>query len=109
MHQQIWRESDAFEKEKKTGGMHQPMIGERQQRFDPQHLRMLLTNWVATSDKAFIELENPWLLKAFEYCNANSLIALKTGNTVRADIKKNYLAAQQLMIDRLKVIIKTNF
>lgn len=104
MHQKIWRESEAFEKEKVSeSGMIQSTIGERMQRFDPAILRELLTNWIATSDKAFIELENPWLLKAFEYANPKALIALKTANTVRSDIKQNYLDHQQLMIERLKV------
>jgi hypothetical protein len=104
MHQKIWRESEAFEKEKVSeSGMVQTTIGERMQRFDPAILRELLTNWIATSDKAFIELENPWLLKAFEYANPKALIALKTANTVRSDIKKNYLDHQQSMIERLKV------
>jgi hypothetical protein len=55
-----------------------------------------------------LELENPWLQKAFEYANQEALLSLKTANTVKSDIKKNYDAHQVQRISKLKVIFITN-
>lgn len=81
------------------------MLGERQDKFDPDILRGILTNWVTSSDQAFRQLENPWLLKAFEYSNPQTLLAIKTRNTVKADINKNYELHKDERIKALKVNI----
>ena len=119
MHQAVWRQTKFYQKKPELGmdpavpgsaasDKKQLRIGEPQEKWNPKHLRKLLTNWVASSDRAFIELENPWLLSAFEYANPNSLLALKTGNTVKADIKRNYEEHQAEMILELKVILLTH-
>jgi hypothetical protein len=81
------------------------MITERQDKFDPEVLRGILANYIATSDKSFLDLENPWLQKAFQYTNPQSLLALKAANTVKADIKKNYEGHKTDQIRLLKVNI----
>lgn len=110
MHQEVWlacqaaakEEEKAIAEEQKTGKT-QIKIGDRQTKFNHLALRSILTNWVSSSDRAFIELENPWLQKAFEYCNPQALLALKTGNTVKADIKRNFLEHEEERRLKLKV------
>lgn len=77
--------------------------------FDPVKLRQLITNWIVTSDQAFIELENCWLQRAFEYCNPKALEALVTGNTVKSDILKNNINHKEELIARISVMILFNF
>ena len=73
-------------------------------KFDHEILRKLLTNWVASSDHTFLELENPWLQKAFQFANQEALLSMKTANTVKNDIKKNYEEHKLQRIEKLKVI-----
>lgn len=105
MHQEIWQATKAnaamLLKKNSVPGPKQLTIGERQTKFSPETLRSILTKWVASSDHAFSELENPWLLRAFEYCNIKALDGLKTANTVKADIKANHATHLQELKDLL--------
>lgn len=79
MHKQIWVKTESFKNEVSKEVSSQKFKVLPDDSFDPAVLRKILTNWITSSDQAFIELENPWLQRAFEYCNSSSLQALVTG------------------------------
>lgn len=110
MHRQLWSnckaaaiEADKEKAKTKEGDMVQIKIGERQSKFNPTTLRSILTNWIIATDRTFTELEDPWLQYAFEYTNPQALLALKTGNTVKADVKRNYLLHTEERKSKLQV------
>jgi hypothetical protein len=109
MHQEIWMltKANAAQASKKVvePGPKQLTIGERQTKFSADTFRTIITNWIASSDHSFRELENGWLLRAFEYCNVKALDGLKTANTVKADIKASHSAHFQDLKDLIHVIV----
>jgi hypothetical protein len=48
-----------------------------------------------------MEIENPWLMRAFTYCNPLAVKGLKTAKTIKNDIEANF---EHHMIVKKKVL-----
>jgi hypothetical protein len=66
--------------------------------------RQLMVEWTEF-DQPLNTLTHPLLRRALEYANPKTLFGMVSGNTVKADVTKNYERGQKTRAEYLKVFI----